>query len=61
MTTLLLVIVIISTAIEHIAILGIHLYNQIPILTFGATADVMLMYLVVGHEITNFRLIGADP
>ena len=61
MTALILVTKIVRTAVEYISILGIHLNDQVSILALGAFANIMLMHLVVGHKITNFCLVGADP
>ena len=61
MTALILVTKIVRTAVEYISVLGIHLNDQVSILALGAFANIMLMHLVVGHKITNFRFIGADP
>jgi hypothetical protein len=60
-TALILVTKIVRTAVEYISILGIHLNDQVSILALGAFANIMLMNLVVGHKITNFRFIGTDP
>ena len=61
MTALILVMKVVRTAVEYIAVLGIHLNNQISILALGALANIMLMHLVIRHEIANFCLVGADP
>ena len=61
MTALRLVVIIVCTAVEYTSVLGIHLNNQVSILTLGALANVMLMHLVIGHEIAHFCLVSTDP
>ena len=61
MSTLLLVVIVVGAAIEHIAVLGIHLDDQISILAFGTAANIVLMHLVIGHKVADLCFVGADP
>ena len=51
----------IRAAQKNTAIFGIHLNNEIAVSAFWASPDVMFMNLIIGHEITDFRLIGTYP
>ena len=47
--------------LENITVFYILANNQISVLTLGTTANIVFVDLIVGHEIANFCLIGANP
>ena len=61
MSTLLLFVEEIRAAVENITVFLVHFYDEISILAFGTAANIVLMHLIIGHKITNFRFVGADP
>jgi len=56
-----LFVIIIGTAIKDVTVFYILANNQIPVLTLGATTNIVFVNLIVGHKITSFRFVGADP
>ena len=52
---------IIRATIKHIPVFGIEFNNQITVSTPLTSHDIVLMHLIIRHEVTYFRLIGANP
>lgn len=53
--------IVVCTSVENAAVFGVVFYDQVPIFTVGAFADVVLMDSVICHKIADFRLVRADP
>jgi hypothetical protein len=52
---------VIGIPIKNISALWTHFNNHIAIFAFRALENIVFMHFVIGHEIANFHLVGADP
>ena len=54
-------VVIVGTTVERFATLCVVLDNHISIFALGTLVNIISIILVIGHEVADFYLVGANP